>query len=55
MSDTSGKEARQYRRLSEIWFDILPFAGVKQQAADQLSKLQTVGNDETNLDEEILV
>lgn len=49
------KLARRCLRLSEFVFDVVHSAGIKQQAADELSRLKTKGEEVTPLNDEVPV
>lgn len=55
MTYVPGKLSRWLLRLSEFDFGILHSAGVKQQAADALSRLETIGIENALLDDDLPV
>lgn len=50
LTDASGKLARSRLRLLEASFDVLNIDGIKIQAADTLSRLETSDTDSTDFD-----
>lgn len=54
MSDTAGKLARWCIQLSELEFNVVHCAGIKHEATDAPSRLQTKGVNETVSDENFL-
>lgn len=55
MSASSAKFAGCKPQFSEFEFDIVHCGGINQQAADAMSRRQTVGTDKTKMDNEMLV
>ena len=53
IADVSGRLARWRLRLSEFDFEVVHRPGVKHQAADALSRMQTNGEDASRMDDEI--
>jgi len=53
LSDASGKLQRWRLRLLEFEFDVVHRPGIKHQAADALSRLNTQGEDEEPLEDEV--
>lgn len=53
LSDASGRLQRWRLRLQPFEYDIVHRPGVKHQAADAMSRLNTTGTDQTDLDDEI--
>lgn len=53
MADATGKLARCRRHMAEINFDVVPRADVKNQAPDALSRLETDGDRNRPLDDDL--
>lgn len=55
MTDAIGKLESWHPRLSESYFEVVHLVGIKQQTADDISRLRTTGVDESPVEDDVLV